>query len=209
MPSRSRFQPAAATASATTALPAPVAAGPTPAPRPAAGGCPRSCQPVSDARVCASRSRRAHQLAAVRLGRLARRRAGPGVAQDVAALEVAAVAGLLEDEVLGEVRLVVAHVQPGDEDVLRLRRDAHRRRRPRRAGVVQPEHAELAQLVGDSGSAAHGSHQPMSQAYSRNTARMFSRSHVLRRTSPGRSRANSGPSRRSGISTSVGSFTVR
>jgi hypothetical protein len=55
------------------------------------------------------------------------------VVQDVAALEVGAVGGLLEDEVLGEVLAVVADVEPRREDV--------------RGAVVEPEDAELLQLV--------------------------------------------------------------
>src|SRR4029078_9712433 len=45
--------------------------------------------------------------------------AAPVVAQDVTPLEVLAIAGLLEDEVLGEVRAVVAEMQSRDEDVAR------------------------------------------------------------------------------------------
>ena len=58
------------------------------------------------------------QRPAVVAGLCALRLALPRVAQDVAALEVLAVAGLLEDQVLGEVLAVVAHVEAGEEDVL-------------------------------------------------------------------------------------------
>src|SRR4029079_15106850 len=43
--------------------------------------------------------------------------AAPVVAQDVTPLEVLPIASLLEDEVLREVRAVVAEMQPRDEDV--------------------------------------------------------------------------------------------
>src|SRR5436190_4973629 len=76
------------------------------------------------------------------LGTIGRRRAaslvaGPRMAQDVAALEVRPVAGLLEHEILGEVRAVVPHVQAGEENVRCLAA----------AVAVAPEHAELPQLV--------------------------------------------------------------
>ena len=79
------------------------------------------------------------QLAAILRRRLAGGVARPGVAQDEAPLEVLAVGGLLEHQVLGEVRGVVAQVETGEEDVLG-------------AGLadprVVPEDAELPQLVG-------------------------------------------------------------
>ena len=106
---------------------------------------------------------------AVALAGLARQIAGERVPQDVAALEVLAVGRLLEDEVLGEVRLVVADVEARHEDVRSAAarpppedRRARRRRAPRSSSRA-------------SGSAAQGSHQPMSQAYSRKTLSMRSR----------------------------------
>ena len=89
--------------------------------------CPLACilarivamsQPVSEARVCGlllvARSAARGGIRAACATAVAR----PGMAQDVAALEVLAVGGLLEHQVLGEMRRVVAHVQPRDEDVL-------------------------------------------------------------------------------------------
>src|SRR5437667_9626235 len=52
------------------------------------------------------------QLRAIRRHRAARVVARPRVAQDVASLEVAAIGGLLEHQILGEVRVVVPHMQP-------------------------------------------------------------------------------------------------
>src|SRR6266542_4885088 len=75
------------------------------------------------------------QVAPVLPRRVARCRACPGVMEDVARLEVLRVAGLLKDEVLGEVRAVVADVQPRDE-----------RRRAAASLARPPPDAELAQL---------------------------------------------------------------
>ena len=61
------------------------------------------------------------------------------MAQDVAPLEVRAVRGFLEHEIFREVRVVVADVQSREE---------HLRRGHRVAAVgVQPEHAQMTQLV--------------------------------------------------------------
>src|SRR5262245_15375250 len=66
----------------------------------------------------------------------ARVAAGPGMPQHVASLEVRAIRGFLEHEVLREVRVVVADVQARDEHV----------RRPAVA-AVGPEDAETPHLV--------------------------------------------------------------
>src|SRR5690348_14234237 len=58
------------------------------------------------------------QLPAIAPGRLAGPAPRPGVAQDEAPLEILAVGGLLEDQILGEVGGVVAQMEPGQEDVL-------------------------------------------------------------------------------------------
>src|SRR5438093_6042920 len=95
---------------------------------------------------------RAEHLA-IALGGLAPRLALPRVAQDVATLEVAAVRGLLEDQVFREVAPVVPDVQTRQEDVGRAtagdRTTAHAVAGS--AGIRQPEDAELAQLVGRQG----------------------------------------------------------
>jgi len=92
------------------------------------------------------------QAAAVRVSALAGRFARVGVTQDVAALEVLAVAGLLEDQVFGKALGVVAYVQACHEDVPGLggRLDARPRHRDR-DGLLwlgEPEDAELTQFVG-------------------------------------------------------------
>src|SRR5262245_173209 len=66
-------------------------------------------------------------------------RPGPRMVEDVAGLEVAAVAGLLEHQILGEVRAVVAAVQAGREGGLRAARVG--------CFAGQPEDAELFQLL--------------------------------------------------------------
>src|SRR5262249_21051472 len=53
---------------------------------------------------------------AIALGRLALNLSLPRMLQDVASLEIVAVAGLLEDEILGEARGVVADVEASHED---------------------------------------------------------------------------------------------
>src|SRR3954463_16483837 len=73
--------------------------------------------------------------------------------QHVTALEVCAVAGFLEDEILREMLAVVAHVQPREEDILRAaaRRDGSKataRARPGTPGFADPKDAELPQLLG-------------------------------------------------------------
>src|SRR4029078_4803959 len=77
--------------------------------------------------------------------------AAPVVAQDVTPLEVLAIAGLLEDEILREVRAVVAEMQPRDEDVARpgprIGRTAVRRAAAGRRSRIEPEHPERPQLV--------------------------------------------------------------
>ena len=78
-------------------------------------------QPVSDARFCASRSRRCGSSLRYRAAASHEASALPLVTQHVAALEVRAIGGLLEHEVFGKVRGVVADVQPRHEDVLRTR----------------------------------------------------------------------------------------
>ena len=98
-------------------------------------------QPVRDASVCASRSNRAGRVAAVLARGLAGLGARPVVLQHVAALKVRAVRGLLEHEVIGKVRGVVAHVKPSDEHV-----NAAAPARQVLAVPVDPEHAELPQL---------------------------------------------------------------
>ena len=72
------------------------------------------------------------QLTPVRGGRAAVARLG-GMMKDVARLELALIARLLKDEILGEVRAVVADVHPREENAV-VRPD--------------PEHAELFQLLG-------------------------------------------------------------
>ena len=57
--------------------------------------------------------------------------------QDVARLEVLPIARFLEHEILRKMLAVVAHVQPGEEDVRRAARVR-----------VHPENAEAMQLVG-------------------------------------------------------------
>ena len=134
------------------------------------------------------------------------------MAEDVAALEVLAVAGLLEDQVLGEVRGVVADVEARDEDVLRAagwRRPHRLSRRLRTAPAPSSQKTpSCCSSSFDSGSAAQGSHQLMSQAYSRKTARMSSLLHLLgehRLVEARRSRSFT----KSGTSMPVGSLTVR
>src|SRR5262245_23435307 len=64
----------------------------------------------------------------------------PWVSEDITPLEVRAVRRLLEDEVLGKVRGVVADVEPREEDVASAAARAHA------ASFREPEDAELAQL---------------------------------------------------------------
>ena len=66
-----------------------------------------------------------------------------------AALEIRLVSGLLEDQVLGEVGVVVTHVQPRDEDLLRA---SDRRDQPNPAGgiasrIADPPDAQPVQLL--------------------------------------------------------------
>jgi hypothetical protein len=65
----------------------------------------------------------------------------PRVVDDETALEVRLVAGLLEDQILGEVRIVVPNVQARDEDLLRAAR--RNRVTPRIAHPPNPEAAQL------------------------------------------------------------------
>ena len=77
--------------------------------------------------------------------------------EDVARLELSLIAGLLENEILGEVLAVVADVKSREENVPL---PSHRARR-RRACAAPRATADRT---------AHGSHQLMSHAYSRKTA---------------------------------------
>lgn len=84
------------------------------------------------------------QIPAVGLGLRALFLPLPGVAQDVASLEVRPVRRLLEDEVLGESLGVVAHMQAGDEDVGSAQARAGPRPKPWLLGALrQPEDAQL------------------------------------------------------------------
>src|SRR5919109_127105 len=49
----------------------------------------------------------------------------PGMAEDIAPLKIAAIPGLLKGEVFGEMRLVIAQMEAGDKNVLRLDRGGH------------------------------------------------------------------------------------
>src|SRR5438876_7928528 len=71
------------------------------------------------------------------------------MAQNVAALEIAPVASLLEDEVLRKMRGVVAQVQPCHIDILRPADNwpAQGPWLPWRAALLKPEHAELSQFI--------------------------------------------------------------
>src|SRR5438132_3152986 len=78
------------------------------------------------------------QRCPVSLGSFAIGAAGPRMTQDVACLEVLSVAGFLEDEILGEMLAVVAHVQPGQKNFGGATA----------VGIIRdPESAEAAQLL--------------------------------------------------------------
>src|SRR4051812_48379562 len=78
-----------------------------------------------------------HNRATIRVVPLAGGLSLPGVAQHVARLEVGLIGRLLEDEILGEVLGVVAHVEPRDEGVLRA--------------TLQPEDPQALELLGIQG----------------------------------------------------------
>ena len=134
---------------------------------PCACGSTRGRQPVSVASVCASRSWRSRTCVEVGLRRRRRRPvAFPRVAQHVARLEVRAVRGLLEHEVLGQRVARVAKVQPREHRPAARRRvravgRAPRRRprarssaarqRIRRAGVAP---AHVPEVLGEHGAIA-------------------------------------------------------
>ena len=83
---------------------------------------------------------------AIGVGGSACHRTGEGMSKDVAPLKVLAVARFLEHEILREVLAVVANVKPCDEGV---RRPGFAAASP--AQLVEPEHAELSQLVAGQG----------------------------------------------------------
>jgi hypothetical protein len=102
------------------------------------------------------------ELVAVNSSRGARPRIG-GMVDDIASLELALIAGLLEDKILGEVGSVVPDVETGQEDAS--------------ASASSPSQKTPIFLIssGESGSEEQGSHQFMFHAYSRKTALMSSR----------------------------------
>ena len=131
-------------------------------------------QPVRDESVCASFSRRSAACACIqwppdrcrRRSTRAAARSGPGSSRGRRSPGT--------PDLRGSAR-VVADVQARDEDVLA---PAAARRRPAQ------NTPSCRSSSADSGSAAHGSHHAMSQAYSRNTARIVLAPDLLRRTSP-------------------------
>src|SRR6516164_5645504 len=100
----------------------------------------------------------ARQTLAIRDGCSARVAPVPRVADHVAPLEVCAIRRLLKGKILGKVRVVVSHMQAGQEDIgVRSRDDrgpGWRRQRWTVAGPwhaaesVAPENPQLSQLVG-------------------------------------------------------------
>ena len=100
----------------------------------------------------------------------------PRMPQDVAPLEIGAIARLLEDQILREMIAVVANMQARDEDVLRAADAARDARAARVRWQVcrscQKTPRARAAPRWKAGSDAQGSHHPMSHAYSWKTARM-------------------------------------